>query len=171
MMEELMDDRSARLSLPLLAAGQAQKELTHNEALGLLDLLVQPVVQSAGDNVPPPAPIAGQCWIVGAAPIADWAGQAGAIAGWTDGGWRFVAAVEGLVAWVAEDTGIARFYEGSWHIGILSGSRVVIDGMPVIGARAAAIPGPSGGTVVDVQARAAIETLLSALRGHGLIAI
>ncbi len=33
-----------RLALPLLAAGQAQKELVHNEALLRLDLVSQPVV-------------------------------------------------------------------------------------------------------------------------------
>ena len=34
-----------RLKLPLLYSGQAQKEVTHNEALNLLDVLVNPVAQ------------------------------------------------------------------------------------------------------------------------------
>jgi len=34
-----------RLALPLLAVAQAQKEVTHNEALALLDLLVQPAAK------------------------------------------------------------------------------------------------------------------------------
>ena len=33
-----------RFALPLLATAQAQKEMTHNEALALLDAVVQPVV-------------------------------------------------------------------------------------------------------------------------------
>ena len=40
----MTDPITPRFGLPLLAPGQAAKELTHNEALSLLDLLVQPVV-------------------------------------------------------------------------------------------------------------------------------
>ena len=38
------EETTARLTLPFLQSGQAQKELTHNEALTLLDIAVQPVV-------------------------------------------------------------------------------------------------------------------------------
>ncbi|WP_312846581.1 hypothetical protein [Sphingopyxis sp. PET50] len=43
---------TARLALPLLAMAQAQKEVTHNEALTLLDLLVQPVVEAGPQATP-----------------------------------------------------------------------------------------------------------------------
>lgn len=43
----MMDD-TPRWTLPLLAAGQAQKEMTHNEALSLLDLIVHPVSRRSG---------------------------------------------------------------------------------------------------------------------------
>ena len=36
-----MPDTTPHLGLPLIAASQAQKHVTHNEALGLLDTLVQ----------------------------------------------------------------------------------------------------------------------------------
>ena len=36
-----MSDVTPHLGLPLLAAGQAQKHVTHNEALTLLDALAQ----------------------------------------------------------------------------------------------------------------------------------
>lgn len=42
-----------RLKLPLLYSGQAQKEITHNEALNLLDVLVNPVAQEVNINAPP----------------------------------------------------------------------------------------------------------------------
>ncbi len=35
-------ETTARLGLPLLATGQAQKETTHNEALALIDLAPHP---------------------------------------------------------------------------------------------------------------------------------
>ncbi|MFC5421815.1 DUF2793 domain-containing protein [Bosea eneae] len=45
-----------RLGLPLLAAGQAQKHVTHNDALMRLDALVHLVVSSRTQTVPPASP-------------------------------------------------------------------------------------------------------------------
>ena len=165
----MSDDITARLALPLLQPGQAQKETTHNEALALLDLAVQASVQAVGTTVPPVAPVAGSAWIVGAAPTGDWTGQAGAIAGWTSGGWRFVAARDGMAVWSMADGQVARFGSGVWTIGVLAGSRVSIGGVDVVGPRQPPIPDPTGDAVVDLQARAAIIAILGCLRGHGLI--
>ena len=46
-------DLTVRLELPLLVAGQAQKEVTHNEALILVDAAFAPLVDSVGTNAPP----------------------------------------------------------------------------------------------------------------------
>ena len=160
---------TARFALPLLHAGQAQKELFHNEALVLADGLIQPCVEALGLDTPPPSPAPGQCWIVGDSPAGAWAGAAGSLALWTDGGWRFTAPREGMAAWVAEDGLIARHSAGSWHAGRLTATQLVIDGEQVVGAREAAIDEPDGGSVVDIEARGAIDAILAALRAHGLI--
>ena len=68
---------TARFALPLLHAGQAQKELFHNEALVLADGLLQPCVEALGLDTPPPSPAPGQCWIVGDSPTGAWAGFGG----------------------------------------------------------------------------------------------
>jgi hypothetical protein len=94
----MSDERTPRLALPLLQPGQAQKETTHNEALTVLDLTVQASVLTVGTNVPPAVPLVGSAWIVGTAPTGGWVGQARAIAGWTSGGWRFVAPRDGMTA-------------------------------------------------------------------------
>lgn len=163
------DDATARLGLPTIRPGQAQKESSHNEALTLIDLLAQAGAVAFGTNTPPAAPIAGQAWVVGSTPLGVWAGRAGQLAGWTDGGWRFVAPFEGLTVWIAEAAEIARYSGGAWELGELRGSRVTIDGRQVIGARRAAIAGPAGGGAIDVEARLAIDAILATLRGHGLI--
>ncbi|MES3082473.1 DUF2793 domain-containing protein [Sphingomonas faeni] len=165
----MSDDRTARLALPLLQPGQAQKEATHNEALTLLDLAVQASVTALGTNVPPAAPTAGSAWIVGTAPTGGWAGQARSVAGWTASGWRFLTPREGMTVWSIADGQSVRFGAGAWTLGVLTGSRVSIGGVDVVGARRAAVPDPAGGTVVDAQSRAAIGAILAALRGHGLI--
>ncbi len=165
----MSDDSTPRLALPLLRPGQAQKEITHNEALALLDLTVQANVLAVGVATPPAAPVPGGAWIVGTAPTGDWAGQAQRLAGWTTSGWRFVAPYEGMTVWSIADAQPARFAGDGWTLGVLAGSRVAIGGVDVVGARRAAIANPIGGTIVDNQARASITAILATLRGHGLI--
>ena len=165
----MSDTATPRLGLEQIQPGQAQKELSHNEALARLDLLVQPVVETVAIDDPPSAPVPGQAWIVGTAPTGGWAGHAGALAGWTDGGWRFVAPFEGLSAWSGEGAAIARFSGGAWEVGVVRGTRVDIDGERIVGPRQGAIGEPEGGTIVDAEARSAIAAILAMLRTHGLI--
>jgi hypothetical protein len=164
----MTDIPTPRLALPLLQPGQAQKEMYHNEALARLDLAVQPAVIAAGGNIPPDDPEPGQAWILGTAPTGAWAGNPRAIAGWTEAGWRFLAAREGMTAWVVEDAGFALFSEGSWSVGAAHG-RLIVDGEQVVGPRADPIEEPDGGMTVDAEARFAIVGILVALREHGLV--
>ncbi len=165
----MADETSARLNLPLLFAGQALKELFHNQALATLDMLVQPVVESAGGNSPPATPDAGQCWIVGDSPTGDWAGAAHAIAGWSNG-WLFAMPAAGWTAHV-RDRGHAMRYDGAqWQDDMVRASGLHIGGVRVVGTRQAAIAAPAGGGTVDTQARVAIGAILAVMRGHGLIA-
>jgi hypothetical protein len=153
-----MSETTARHALPLLAAGQAQKEMTHNEALAVIDLAVAPSVVAAGLTTPPDDPALGACWIVGAGATGAWAGAADAIAGWTDGGWRFVRARVGMLVWVEQAGRYARYSDSGWNIGA------------PLGTPAAAIPAPVAGATIDVEARAAIAAILSALQGVGITA-
>ena len=164
----MSDLATPRLALPLLAAGQAQKEMSHNEALARLDLTVHGTAIAAGAEIPPEAPLPGQCWILGAAPEGDWAGHGGQVAGWTEGGWRFVLPCEGMRLWLGACEGFATFSEGNWVLGAVHG-RVFVEGLQVIGRRAAAIMEPSGGLVVDAEARASILAVLDVMRAHGLV--
>jgi hypothetical protein len=90
-------DISARLGLPLLVPGQAQKELFHNEALQALDVIIHGVVQGSSlINEPPASPQIGETYLVGATPVAAWQGYPNHVACWTEGGWRFRAPFQGL---------------------------------------------------------------------------
>ncbi|KKM25255.1 hypothetical protein LCGC14_1596850, partial [marine sediment metagenome] len=51
-----MSDVSANLTLPFLQPSQAQKHVTHNEALQRLDLLVQLSVLDRDLTAPPGSP-------------------------------------------------------------------------------------------------------------------
>uniref|UniRef100_UPI0035CC549E DUF2793 domain-containing protein n=1 Tax=uncultured Sphingomonas sp. TaxID=158754 RepID=UPI0035CC549E len=158
-----------RRGLPLLQSGQAQKEVTHNEALSLLDLAVQAVVETVGDNAPPAAPTPGACWIVGAAPTGAWTGAAHALAGWSASGWRFVAPRAGMSAWSRGDDAMAHFDGAGWVVGTLSGTRLVLGGAVLLGPPQPGIAAPASGATVDAEARSAIGAILAALRAHGLV--
>ena len=163
-----MPNQSDRLKLPLLAAAQAQKEVTHNEALAIADIALQAVVQSVAPPSVPAGPLLGQCWIVGAAPTGAWAGQAGSIAGWTSGGWRFITPFEGMTAWSVADGVFVRRTATAWEVGTLSVASLSVGGQQVIGSRRPRVLAPTGGTTIDVQARAAIAALIAGLETHGL---
>ncbi len=165
-----MTDDTARLSLPLLHVAQAQKEMTHNEALTRIDLLLHGCVTGVAEDTPPAAPDVGQCWIVGDTPTGAWAGRTGQVAGWTAGGWRFVVPRDGMTLWWAGGETTATFRGTRWHPGEVRAARLVIGGTAVVGAQQPEIIGPAGGISVDSECRAVLERVLDALRGHGLIA-
>ncbi|MEH3158236.1 MAG: DUF2793 domain-containing protein [Sphingomonas taxi] len=165
----MTEQATARLAIPLIAAGQAGKELTHNEALALLDMLVQPAVEAVGVDTPPAHPQPGQCWILGSGPTGPWAGHAGALAGWTIDGWRFVVPGEGFVLWCKSSAKPVAYRNGLWQEGDVVAGRIVVGGQQVVGARTGAIADPAGGGVIDDKARTAIAAILGALRQHGLI--
>lgn len=139
-----------RFALPLLGVAQAQKEVTHNEALTLLDALVHAAVEAGPLAAPPTGPAEGQCWIVGATPTGAWAGQDHAIAIRTGGGWRFAPPREGMQATRLTDGARLRFDGGVW-------------------AAPATIAAPSGGSTIDSEARSAISTLILHLAAQGLL--
>lgn len=139
---------SPRLALPLLVSGQAQKELTHNEALLLIDMALMPLVESVGTTTPPTAPHPGQCWIVGTSPSGAWSGAANRLAAWTADGWRTMALP--VHAEVRERASGRRWAlgEGGW-------------------VAAPAWAKATGGDTVDTQARAALDRLADALISRG----
>jgi hypothetical protein len=163
-------NQSQRLGLPFIAPGQSQKELFHNEALQLLDLVAAAAVEEAPRNDPPEPPTLGSSYIVGAAPTGEWSGKAGALALYTPAGWRFVGPVEGMQALVKPGGTRAVYRSGGWELGTVRAGRVMVDGVQVVAAQAPAVADAAGGAIVDSEARSAINALLSALRSHGLIA-
>ncbi|NJC06927.1 hypothetical protein GGQ97_002720 [Sphingomonas kaistensis] len=162
--------KSHRIGLPFLSAGQAQKELLHNEALILLDAVVQGCCEGGPLNSPPEIPEQGLSYLCGNDPIGEWAGRPRDVACWSDSGWRFITPFDGLQMVDRSNGCTWRFMAGQWSSGIVRGSELHLNGVRVVGDQYTAIANVSGGTVVDTQARDALAQVLSALRSHGLIA-
>lgn len=120
-MPALPQDSSPRLSLPWLMPAQAQKHVTHNEALERLDILVMCVLQASAAETPPGSPEEGQLWGLGPAPTGAWAGQGGRMAAFQGGGWLFFDPAPGWQAWDA-GAGAARRHDGTAWVDPLTGT-------------------------------------------------
>lgn len=102
------------LNLPLLAAAQAQKHITHNEALLMLEAMVHLSVIDRGLAAPPASAPDGTRYLVPEGASGAWAGKAGRVALMQAGSWIFLVPRKGWRMWV-EDEGRLLLHDGqSW---------------------------------------------------------
>ncbi|MCZ8182167.1 MAG: DUF2793 domain-containing protein [Beijerinckiaceae bacterium] len=107
-------DETPLLSLPYLAAGQAQKHVTLNESLRRLDMLVQLSARSRVVGLPPEDPGEGARFLVPEGATGAWQGRAGQVAAWQDGGWVLVAPGPGWLAWIEDEARLLAFTLAGW---------------------------------------------------------
>lgn len=104
-----------RLSLPLLAAGQAQKHVTHNDALTRLDALIQLAVISRSQAAPPAAPTELDAYLVPSGGTGAFAGQENRLALFEDGGWSFLAPRKGWQCWIEDEAELQVWTGSLWR--------------------------------------------------------
>ncbi|HVT37350.1 MAG TPA: DUF2793 domain-containing protein [Nevskiaceae bacterium] len=109
-----MSDQTPRLDFSLMSASQAQKEVTFNDAMRALDVLVQGRVLDMDLATPPASPDDGDAYIVAASPTGLWTGRATQIATWFNGVWNFVAPDDGFALWVVSKTKRYTFTGSAW---------------------------------------------------------
>ncbi len=147
-----MVETTPKFGLPLLYTAQANKEIIHNEALMLLDATILPVI--VAEQADPPADLtsgdSGKSWLVAANPTGVWENEEGRLAFWMGDSWRFVEAPER-----------SRIFRSDLAVEFLKRS----DGW----FSPSTMADPSGGAVVDNEARQAITSILSFLRSTGAI--
>ncbi len=105
---------SPHLALPYLAAAQAQKHVTVNECLSLLDGLIHLAVISRVLASPPPTPADGDRYLVAASATAEWTGHTGELALRMEGAWRFLTPREGWRMWVVDENVFLIFDGAAW---------------------------------------------------------
>ena len=109
-----MADTTPNLLLPYLAASQAQKHVTHNEALRLLDALAQLRIDSFEAVSPPASPANGEVHAIGVGGAGVWAGQDGRLAIYADNAWAFLAPKDGWRAWDLGASELRVYSGGVW---------------------------------------------------------
>ena len=107
---------TVNLGLPCIEGSQAQKHVTHNEALTLLDTFVQLTVQSRSLTAPPGSPVSGAAFIPASGASGTWSGWDGAIAVYNDA-WSRIAPVPGFKAWVRDERLTVTYEDGTWRDG------------------------------------------------------
>ncbi|MEP0392307.1 MAG: DUF2793 domain-containing protein [Erythrobacter sp.] len=138
---------TTRYSLPLLFAGQAQKEPFINQAFSLVDALMCRVIADSLDT-PPSNPMDGESYRILDNAVGGWNGRDGSIAIWIGGGWEFIPPEHGMAIF-DQTAGLNLVYNEGWQAAIEPAA-------------------PSGGSTIDAESRAAIESLIEELRTVGI---
>lgn len=109
-----MADYSTHLKLPYILPGQAQKHITHNEAIAALDTLTQLAVLDRDLNAPPGTPDVNMRYIVGSAPTGAWSGKSGQVTAWDGAAWQFYVPEPGWLAFVIDENGLIAWSGTAW---------------------------------------------------------
>lgn len=144
---------TARLKLPLLSASQAQKHVTHNEALALLDFLANGInVQSRALSTPAGGESDGQAFILNATGTGAWLGYAaGDVALMLDGGWRRLLPAAGMVATIVAEAGATYRYTGAaWSADVAIAGALKVSGPAAVGSYTVAGLPPTAAAVGQI---------------------
>lgn len=123
------------LGLPFIDGSQAQKHVTHNEALRILDAAIQIGVLDLTLTTPPLSPSDGERYVVASGATGAWAGKDDAIATWQDGAWAFLTPKTGWCIWSAADESLFVFDGSAWQS---AGGAASLDNVAQLGVNAAA---------------------------------
>lgn len=107
-------DSSPILGLPFIQPSQAQKHVTHNEAIQTLDILVQTAVEEVGATSPPATPATGTIYALGAGATGEWAGQDGKLAARLPEAWIFLTPLSGWHVFNRADGRLHVFDGSAW---------------------------------------------------------
>ncbi len=109
-----MSENSHHLQMPYIMPSQAQKHVTHNEALRMLDAIVQLSVDGTSLSEPPSSPVEGERHIIATGATGDWSGKDNQIAAFIDGAWMYFAPQEGWLAWDKSADKLLAFGNSAW---------------------------------------------------------
>lgn len=103
------------LAMAYIASSQAQKEITHNDALNDIDALAQLSVIDHTLATPPVAPNTGDTYIIAASPTGAWTGFANCVTAYY-GGWKIKMPQAGWRAWTRNDSRILYYTGSAWAL-------------------------------------------------------
>ena len=139
---------TTQFGLPLLFSGQSQKEFYVNQSFVTIDALLSQSV-TASQDAPPANPEEGESYRITSPASGVWIGHEDQLAIFVSGTWQYIEPANGLVLY-DRSIGQRLYFNGSWT-------------------SAASTPSPTGGSVIEVEARATIDGLISSLIQTGIL--
>ena len=119
-----MSDATPRLSLPYLQVNQAEKEVTHNESLSILDVMVNATF--IDQLVAPPGAFSeGDTFLVKATATGPWAGKENYIAKYQDAAWLFFAPFNGMLIMNTTSGALWKYLDSAWSIFTAGGNGTI----------------------------------------------
>jgi hypothetical protein len=106
-------ETTPNLSLPLLIRNQSGKEITHNEALIIIDALLNNGVIDKNLSTPPANPLDGDLYIVGKNATNDWINHEKEVSFYNNG-WGFVCPKIGLTLWINNENCLYTYNGDDW---------------------------------------------------------
>jgi len=158
---------TVRHGFPLISAGQAQKEITHNESISLIDAKLNISVLSRQVQNPPSSPDIGDSYIVPNLTTGDWLAREGKIATFDGYGWNFHEPITGTAVWIVDEKGSSIWDDGwsnGWPVKSIQIGERNIFSAPIV-----RVLSPDGGELIDIEARNALVQIINALSDQGLI--
>ena len=101
------------LKIDLVAQSQAQKEVTINEAIAVLEALQNRGAKDKDLATPPVSPVEGDVYIIASSPTGAWSGKANYITYYNQN-WKFINPNEGLSIWVSDEDKIYAYNGSAW---------------------------------------------------------
>ncbi|MEO0462313.1 MAG: DUF2793 domain-containing protein [Pseudomonadota bacterium] len=138
---------TAHFALPLLFAGQAQKEMTLNQAIAMVDALLRGST-AGSSNSPPADPAEGAIYRITPTASDAWLGKEDHLAIFIADTWQFVAPLAGMRLYDIAD-GKLMLFDTEWKSA---------DDLAV----------PQGGSVIDIEARSLLADLIEQLKKVGI---
>ncbi|WP_274425036.1 DUF2793 domain-containing protein [Chelativorans sp. YIM 93263] len=121
-------DETANLKLPFILPSQAQKHVTLNESLSMLDSIVQLSVIDRDFTDAPAEPAEGDRYIVPAGASGAWDRRDGQVAAFQDGAWSYFQPRPGWQAWVADEGRFVVWDGSAWN-----SSNAELQNVPLLG--------------------------------------
>lgn len=151
-----MTQQTNLLALPYIQESQAQKHITHNEALRTLDIMVQLSVLGIAE-APPAAPTEGMRWLVAPAPTGDWSDEADRVAVFDGGAWTYLTPNTGWIAWNEAEATLLVWDGTVWGPVVSEGGGGTLDRVEQLGV----------GTDADAVNRLAVASASTLLTHEG----
>lgn len=124
-------DHTLLLNLPLIMPAQAQKHVTHNEALQALETYIQISVEGHNINTPPSNPINGTRICIGDNPSGAWAGREGQIALYRDNLWEYTIPQNGWTAFDLTQNNSIVFMDNVWSPPTFNETNLRLEGLGI----------------------------------------